>query len=276
MLYFLLGTVYGLRLEHGIPTASNTLSQSLFCTSFILTKEGGNFAMLEGQFKKCDNYAFLSTFTDEAHNITKIMDVAPTGSHLNHKIAEPMWTHLTKYADKYDWFLKVDWDTFLRPSMMRLSLQGWNSKEAVAVGRLGRNSGGRRAAAGFVGAAYALSGLMVKQLQTKHLDAAKVEAGTWHGEDTLVSAWIPLVGGQIKNAINADNSCTSFSTTDKKELPTQHDIEQMKAGQSYTKSAGVHDNSKLGDICYSSSLAAIHPVKNPTQYAQLLKDLELS
>merc|ERR1740130_596360 len=208
---------------------------------------------MEKQLKKCDNYVFLSNYSDAARNIVKILDVFPTRSHLNHPIAEPMWKHLLQYSEKYSWFVKIDLDTFFRPSKMRLSLLGWNSKDSIAVGRPGRNG-----KIHLVGAAMAISGRMVKQLETVHLDPVQLAAGVWHGEDTVLNSWVPAAGGTIKNTINADHGCTTFSSTDTKELPTAADVKLLKAGKSYTKSGTSKDNMQLGNICYSQ-LAAIHP-----------------
>lgn len=249
------------------PLAMPEKRQTMFCTAFVLNT-GGSFDLIEKQFSKCDDYAFLSTYDDPERKIFKVLEKAPPKSQKNWPIAEAMVAFLQDKADKFDWFVKIDGDTVFRPTQMRAVLDRYSPAENVAVARPGRNSYMK-----LVGAAYALSGLMIKTLETKHLDAAKLAKGTWHSEDTVMNSWVPHAGGEIKNAINAHDGCTAFASVDRQELPTNDDIAALLAGKSYTKNASK-DKLGLGQICYSTDLAAIHPVKDPQVMASLLKQLD--
>lgn len=271
----LLSTSSALRLLKTTPEEDSQGKQSLFCAVFILDTNSAIFDLLEKQLKKCDDYAFLSTFDNAERKVSKVLEKAPPKSQQNWPIAEAMVGFFNEKADQFHWFLKIDPDCFLRPNHMRASLAQYSSTKAVAVGRPGRHS-----KLPLVGAVWVLSSTMVKQLQTKHLDPAEVAKGTWHSEDTLMSAWIPHAGGSIENAVNADHGCTTFSSTDREEIPSSSDIEAMKAGMSYTKRKPPKEDKKnmgllgLGDICYSANLAAIHPVKHPTAMAHLMAQLD--
>lgn len=245
--------------------------KTLFCTVFILDF-AGTFDLMEKQMKKCDDYAFLSTFNDEKRKVVKVLEKAPKSSQLNWPIAEAITTFWSSKAKQFDWFLKVDPDCFLRPNQMRASLAQYSSEKPIAVGRPGRHG-----KIPLVGAVFALSNEMVKQLQNKHLDAAQLAKGTWHSEDTVMSAWIPHAGGIIENAVNADHGCTTFSSTDREEVPTTQDIKLMKSGKSYTKGKMFTKkaNWDFGDICYSPDLAAIHPVKSVAAMKELIDQLDL-
>jgi len=256
--------------EESRPRTRRSTPPKMFCSTFVLDTKG-TFDLLEKQMKKCDDYAFLSTFDNPERKIFKVMEKAPKSSAKNWPVAEATAKFFYDRAEKFEWFLKVDPDTFFRPKQMLASLSQYVPTETIAVGRPGRHS-----TLPLVGAAYALSSAMVKQLQTKHLEEAELAKGTWHGEDNVMSAWIPHAGGTIKSAVNADHGCTTFLSTDKEEIPASADIDLMKEGKTYTKGKLFKKQaaSELGDICYSSELAAIHPVKDVAQMAKLIADLD--
>lgn len=268
--------ISALRLPTSIRPNSSLLAKAdlagkkfLFCTTFVLNT-GGMFDILEKQFKKCDDYAFLSTYHDEERKIFKVLDKAPPKAQQNWPIAEAMVHFLTDKVDQFHWLLKVDSDCFFRPDQMRASLARYSPTEARAVGRPGRNGH-----IFIVGAAFALSGPMITKLEANKLDAAELQKGTWHSEDTVISAWVPHAGGIVENAINAHDNCTTFSSTDRQELPSSDDIKHMKSGESYVKLAPTKkSNMNLPDICYSADLAAIHPVKDPAQMQALMKEFD--
>jgi len=251
------------------PEGTPAGKKFLFCTTYVLNT-GGMFDLLEKQFKQCDDYAFLSDFNDEKRKIFKVMDKAPSSGKQNWPIAEAMTEFLSHKVGSFDWFLKVDPDCFLRPKQMRASLAKYSPTEARAVGRPGRNGHIQ-----IVGAVFALSGPMITKMQANKLDSAQLQKGTWHGEDTVISAWVPHAGGIVENAINAHDKCTTFSSTDRQEFPSVDDINHMKSGKSYVKVAPKKKtNMDLGDICYSADLAAIHPVKEPAKMQALMKEFD--
>lgn len=258
-------------LSGGRPITAAVKKENLFCATFIDNHEKmeGIFELLQKQLEKCDGYAFLSTYSDPLRNIFKVLPEMPPSSAQNWPIAEATAKFFLSRADKYNWFVKLDPDTVLIPKKMNAALAKYNPEKAIAVGRPGRHS-----TLPLVGAVYALSSTMVKALDAKHLP--NLETGRLHGEDNVMSEWVPFAGGIIENGVNDDKGCTTFSSTDKEEVPSKTEISTMKLGKSYWKGKQFAKKAAadLGMICYSPELAAIHPVKDAKQMAELIAELD--
>jgi len=277
LLILSLGSIDGLRLPPSEVLLAVETKKDLFCLDFVGRGVAeNNFDLQKKAMMRCDGYAFYSTEDVAEHNMVKIMDVAPANKRTaTWEFALKMWSKIgeQKLTDKYNWFVKVDTDAFLRPDKLRATLARFDSSKPLMIARQGRNSH-----LPVVGSVHALTGPLVDELQTvKHkLEPAK----QYLRDDRLLSAWTNLTSATIHQAINDDNGCTTFATTDREDLPSHEEILAMAKGQSYTKSSKGHGTAKhgglnqLGEICYSPDLAVIHPIKDRALYEELINILD--
>lgn len=275
-----------LRIEIGID------KKDLFCFAFVMPVEVElpRFQYFERQLKKCDGYGLYSVKDIPEHNIKKVLDISESGGegafhaahyfHRNYMNGVATWNEVVKQAANYRWFFNVHTDTFFRPtkvmSAIRSAVKGMPASGIVAVSRPGRHSNLEVSSC-----AVALSSeLLQKMIANPVADPAKLAAHNGQiPEDRLLNVWIKSVNGTILNTVNNDaNSCTSFSSTDRQDLPQETDLQKMLAGASYTKRS--ESDAKSGsaipkgfEICYSSDLAAIHPVKDDSTFKKLCDQL---
>jgi len=268
VLWILVGPTLAIRLQH--RASAQRLSQEpkdLFCMAFVARgTEEANFDLQEAAFKKCDGYAFFSTTDDPAHNMYKIMEVAPKNKNdATWEFPLHMWSKVKELelTNQYKWFVKLDTDAFVRPDKLKQTLARFSPQESVVVARQGRNSN-----LPIVGNVHALSGPMVDELIAVKDTLANPEQ--YLRDDRLLSAWVGLTQGHILNAINDQDGCTTLASTDNQDLPSEQDIQAMLNGQSYLKNDNKKPALELGSICYSPDLAVIHPIKDRATYEKLI------
>lgn len=267
----LLNITAAIRLQHRAVATRD--KKDIFCMAFVgFGTSEKNFDLAETAMKKCDGYAFFSTTDDEAHNMYKIVEHAP-----KNKVDDVwefplfMWAKVKELGltDQYKWFVNVETDAFIRPDKMKLTLQRFPDQRPVVVARQGRNSD-----LPIIGAVHVLSATMVEKILT--VKDSLVNPKQYRRNDRLMSAWVKLAEGKIYNAINDQDGCTTFASTDHSELPSEDEIQALANGQSYIKNSPKKvkkGKPNLGDICYSSDLAVIHPVKDREMYAHLVESL---
>jgi hypothetical protein len=261
--------------------------KDLFCFAFLMPQELElpRFQYFERQLKKCDGYGLYSVRDIPEHNVTKVLDIpeafhAPGKFHNNYMNGVATWNEVVKEAANYRWFFNVHTDTFFRPAKVMAALQhavkGLPVPGIVAVSRPGRHS-----SLEVTSCAVAMSSELLQKMIANPVVHPEQLAADYKGraaEDRLLNVWIKSVDGIIINTINQDaQGCTAFSSPDRQDLPDEGDLQKMLAGESYIKvetnvKANVEVQSKE-KICYSSDLAAIHPVKEGPAYEKLCGQL---
>jgi len=265
----------------------NKGKKDLFCFAFLmpLELELPRFQYFERQLQKCDGYGLYSIKDIPERNVTKVLDIPeafhkPGEFHNNYMNGIATWNEVAKEAANYRWFFNVHTDTFFRAAKVMASIQHavkeMPASSTVAVSRPGRHSNLE-----VTSCAVAMSSELLQKMIANPVDHPAKLAADYKGraaEDRLLNVWIKSVDGTIVDTINRDpQGCTSFSSPDRQDLPHDKDLQKMLAGGSYIKdSAPDHGKAltKATKICYSSNLAAIHPVKEGDSFKKLCDQLD--
>jgi len=100
--------------------------KTLFCYAQVRTPCEELCEMLATQLNAgCDGWALFGDTDNEDKHVTKVYSKAVIPHALAHQmremITQGVWKHLDESGalDKYEWFLKVDEDSFVRPSTLR-------------------------------------------------------------------------------------------------------------------------------------------------------------
>jgi len=100
--------------------------KALFCYALVRTPCSEICEMLATQLNAgCDGWALFGDTEDQAKHVTKVYSKAVVKNALKHQMREMItlgvWKHLDEVGalDEYEWFLKVDEDSFVRPSTLR-------------------------------------------------------------------------------------------------------------------------------------------------------------
>jgi len=103
--------------------------KALFCYSLVRTPPEPTAALLANQLSAaCDGWAFFGDTEDPANNVTKGFEridfahyklMGSPGAH--YKATRSVWKHLVESGalEEYEWFLRVEPDSFVRPSTLR-------------------------------------------------------------------------------------------------------------------------------------------------------------
>jgi len=102
--------------------------KALFCYSLVRTPPEPTAALLANQLSAaCDGWAFFGDTEDPAKNVTKGFARMDFGSfdkisgEATNKATRSVWKHLVESGalEEYEWFLRVEPDSFVRPSTLR-------------------------------------------------------------------------------------------------------------------------------------------------------------
>lgn len=98
----------------------------LFCYALVRTPVEPTAHLLGRQFASaCDGWAFFSDADDSSENVIKAFtkeDIRKAWSHqMREMVTAGVWKHLSSVGalHEFEWFLKVDADSFVRPSTLR-------------------------------------------------------------------------------------------------------------------------------------------------------------
>lgn len=251
--------------------ATSTDKKDLFCINFVgRGLNETNLDLAEKSMEKCDGYALYSTYDEPSHNMFKIMDHAPPNKiTATWEFALKMWTKVAEQGipEKYKWIVKVDTDAFMRPDKLRLALSRHDSEKPMLVARPGRHS-----QLPVVGSIHALSGPLVRELMKAKDTLTNPEQ--YLRDDRLLSAWVNKTNAEVVKAVNDVDGCTTIGSVDREDLPTKEEIAALAKGVAYRKKfAAKKGKLDLGEICYSSDLAVIHPIKDRALYLDLIQSL---
>jgi hypothetical protein len=256
------------------------------------------------QMLGCNSYVLFSDFSDPARNIVKLYDDMVLGEPCVTKYGKwanvtekfrAAWMYLaeTTAAAPFDWYVKLDSDTFVRPRKLVAWLLRFDPKDALVVADdspRNRNQQNKSNHFKLEGAIEAVTGAAVHSPK-RFYDVTVEDIGdpiAWCEDEWLNNA-ITKTGGQVLKARNpysddsalvsmgVNSSCIGYLLTHREGVypPNSDELVYGVDGKEGTMNRTVRRDIFLQDYvgalgnCLSKDIAAIHPVKDAETYAQL-------
>jgi hypothetical protein len=269
---------------------------SLFCWAVVMREEG-TLEQVRKQMLGCDSYVLLSNFSDPDRNVVKIYEDMELGPPYVDEwgferancteMFRTAWKYLAQTtAEKpFDWYVKVDADTFFRPRKLFPMLLQFDPNDVMTVAAAGRTQPR--------GSLEAVTRGAVHSPKPFH-DVTPQELGGAHAwcEDEWLAKAILTVGGQVPGASLSEMgaqtgyecigyllnlySCMSglelccgvswesLNITSPKDLASFD-----KSSVKIRRDIFVKDYMSTDGVCLSKNIAAIHPVKDVQMYEEL-------
>eukprot|EP00929_Paragymnodinium_shiwhaense_P067488 TRINITY_DN33962_c1_g2_i1.p1 TRINITY_DN33962_c1_g2~~TRINITY_DN33962_c1_g2_i1.p1 ORF type:complete len:370 (+),score=48.52 TRINITY_DN33962_c1_g2_i1:66-1175(+) len=127
--------------RQGVHAAAAAEQKELYCFALVTKKEvdarGTIQLVADNLARACDGFNLFSTFSDARLGVVRAFDEEANARGFKRAMREQVvlgvWRHLRETADidRYNWFLKVDADSWLRPSTLRGALRSWTEGTEV-------------------------------------------------------------------------------------------------------------------------------------------------
>lgn len=275
-IFLLLGMASAISLRKHAP-------KKMFCFSTVQSEPEKTFASVRHQFEACDGFAFYSNFADVSQSIHKATNrsmVTATesygmlpgqgGGSANRDIFVDVWNHIAEKEHGYDWYVKVDPDTLLRPTKLRKILGRFKSNEPLVLSDDMDNK-----PTGVLGSLYVLSSGALDTYRSKTKDCeANVNS---QFEDQYMEycmkrhqVKIEHPTGDNGNNLFAGGKSSNFLLTRETaywpELK-ESDFRQLANGAPFCIKDYILKIRVGKRKCFSHDVAAIHPIKDPKMMA---------
>lgn len=119
---------------------SLTSAHKFFCWA-VVTASDQTIQDIQKQMQKCDGYMMLSNFADSTQNIVHLFDDNMEDNkvfgwrNLTIRFAKA-WEYVAQITERknYDWYVKVDPDTFFRPQLLSQRVSWFDPSKPVGLG----------------------------------------------------------------------------------------------------------------------------------------------
>jgi hypothetical protein len=260
--------------------------QLLFCYSLVRSPVTETGKLLGWQLAKaCDGWALFSSENDSSLNIVQGYTRAEETVALKHQMHEMViagaWKHMVemRVPERYKWILKVDEDTYVRPSTLRSVFTKYAQlKKIMSVSDANDN----QEASGLEGFFLATPAALMEELYTfgkTQRDCDVLASGHdedwWFNKNKFSSISCDAKFGSVEAVLDAYGLPVVASDGEGIGHACGDLAFNMLQFSRSTDPGGVFCDCKFygknGPACLSKEFAAIHPVRSGAVFEQLAK-----
>lgn len=117
---------------------SNTYYPRVLCFVPSKVSSGSKLeAIVTIWLSKCDHYIITSTEANKKLNVIKVLNHSDVTFHSLWNVVHPAWLHIAKnYLNDFDWFVKLDDDSYFVPSNFKYFVKDFNPEEFYYLGHV--------------------------------------------------------------------------------------------------------------------------------------------
>lgn len=230
-------------------------------------------ALLRHQMKACGKFVVFSNYSDASTSTIKLYNgsmetgLTPGGWASNTGIFTQAWEYIATsvWPERYNWFVKLDADTFFRPRYLPKLLAKIDYNEPTGLGVDGRMRG----------ALEILSYRVFRHENTKMIyqrSEAQINNPYLGGEDVWIGDAMKRAGFKLVEAPRSDDGCTMFLISYFNLPDTYKDLPMSVGGTRNVRPKilvdGMVRKPTNDGRCLHKSVVAIHPAKDIAVYQE--------